>query len=538
MGSGVQWRMQNTQLKTSTAGASVPLSTVSNIAVFIDFENFAAQQFKPKLLINKLKERGRLIVKRAYADWGRFANYKHKLLESSVELIELPSHGGRGKNSADIKLVVDALEVAITKDHIDTFVVASGDSDYTPLIAKLREYGKRVIVVGHRKSVSSLLSGFCDELVYYETLVGEKKVPVDNKELKGAYDLLLRVLAHLENEGVEARSSIVKNQMKQFDASFSEENYGFNQFRKFLAAAEKQQLISLADASSGNWLVSAYNEDQPLPPISQQPVGKNNGKSSGGPKNVEAVAGLVVHALDIAGSKSTNSCRFSVLISVVRKLDPEFSLPKYGYGKSKGAKQMIVDCETEGFLTYKHDPEINDLVVTATEKLAELREEIDRPASYQDVLYAHHLNTRQKLYWLTKNALSKVIDALQRAITTSDFPNVDDLKSKIASELAETGFTEEILENFIQLMMNSGSIRNPAGESVLQRTETVATVDDLEPCWGSVLRTILAAVYEQSQTELNLEETERYFQSLAMPPSNGSVEITTTTETSTSPPTT
>ena len=141
--------------------------SIQNIAVFIDFENFYHEEaFDITALINSLKERGRLIVKKAYADWGTFARYKKEMLENSVELIELPSHTLRGKNSSDIKLVVDALEFAITKEYIDTIVVVSGDSDYTPLIAKLREYNKYVIVIGHQEKTSSLLKGSCDELIY------------------------------------------------------------------------------------------------------------------------------------------------------------------------------------------------------------------------------------------------------------------------------------------------------------------------------------------------------------------------------------
>ena len=146
---------------------------VSNIALFIDFENFGRHDlFDAESLINKLKEKGRLVVKKAYADWGRYARYKRQMLENSIELTELPSHPQRGKNSADIKLVVDALELAITRDYIDIFVVVAGDSDYTPLLSKLREYNKYVIVIGTKGNVSSLLAGYCDELIYYSSLVG------------------------------------------------------------------------------------------------------------------------------------------------------------------------------------------------------------------------------------------------------------------------------------------------------------------------------------------------------------------------------
>lgn len=226
---------------------------VRNIAVFIDFENFARQeQFDAHKLIERLKERGRLIVKKAYADWGRFAKYKRQMLENSIELTEMPSHGQKGKNSADIKLVVDAIETAITKPYIDTFVVVSGDSDYTPLISKLREYNKYVIVVGEERAVSELLKGYCDELIYYATLVNP---PVEKSErgekIEVAFALLRRALDTLDKDGTEPRGSVVKRMMCQLDASFAESNYGFGQFRRFLRAAEKDGEILLRQMESG-----------------------------------------------------------------------------------------------------------------------------------------------------------------------------------------------------------------------------------------------------------------------------------------------
>jgi uncharacterized protein (TIGR00288 family) len=228
---------------------------VRNIAVFIDFENFARQEaFDAHQLIERLKERGRLIVKKAYADWGRFAKYKRQMMENSIELTEMPSHGQKGKNSADIKLVVDAIETAITKPYIDTFVVVSGDSDYTPLISKLREYNKYVIVVGEERSVSELLKGYCDELIYYSLLVNPPAAAtVGGKPAKmdEAYALLRRAVATLDKDGSEARGSVVKRMMCQLDAGFAESNYGFGQFRRFLRAGEKDGVIALRQMESG-----------------------------------------------------------------------------------------------------------------------------------------------------------------------------------------------------------------------------------------------------------------------------------------------
>ncbi len=140
-----------------------------NIALFIDFENFGSHRtLDIGGLTAELRSRGRLLIKRAYADWGRFSTQKRKMLEHAVDLTELPEHSNKGKNSADIRLVVDALEVALTMPHVDTFVVASSDSDYTPLFSKLRERGRTVIVAGTRADMNPLVKAHCDEVIYLE----------------------------------------------------------------------------------------------------------------------------------------------------------------------------------------------------------------------------------------------------------------------------------------------------------------------------------------------------------------------------------
>lgn len=226
-----------------------------NIAVFIDLENFREEILDIACIMTKLKERGRLIVKKAYADWGRFGRYKSAMLENSIELIELPFHAKRGKNSTDIKLTVDALEIAMSKSYIDTIVILSGDSDYTPLISKLREYNKYVIVIGTEANTSSLISGYCDELVYYSSIAVSRKI--DIKEWQSLYKLLTKSVQALENNGIPSSGSMVKQWMKQFDSSFDESNYGFTQFKSLLQQAEKEGIIHLEMMDKGgDYIVS------------------------------------------------------------------------------------------------------------------------------------------------------------------------------------------------------------------------------------------------------------------------------------------
>ena len=150
--------------------------TENTLAVFLDFENLAQgfkqskEDFDIQRVLGRLVEKGKVIVKVAYADWSRYAKYKQQLHEAAIELIEIPKRSMTGKNSADIRLCVDAMDLCYSKAHIDTFVIVSGDSDFSPLVSKLKANGKRVIGLGMKESTSNLLSDNCDEFIYYEAL--------------------------------------------------------------------------------------------------------------------------------------------------------------------------------------------------------------------------------------------------------------------------------------------------------------------------------------------------------------------------------
>src|SRR5262249_40421594 len=150
--------------------------TDSSLAVFIDFENLALgfqgrrDRFEIERVLERLVEKGKIVAKKAYADWSRFANYTGPLHEAAIELVEIPRRRQTGKNSADIRLCGDAMALAYSKEHIDTFVVVSGDSDFSRLVSKLKELGKRVIGLGMQDSTSELLRDNCDEFIYYEDL--------------------------------------------------------------------------------------------------------------------------------------------------------------------------------------------------------------------------------------------------------------------------------------------------------------------------------------------------------------------------------
>jgi uncharacterized protein (TIGR00288 family) len=214
---------------------------MSQIAVFIDFENIATAAEKEhreldlSLLIEQLKTRGTIAIKRAYGDWGRWNKYRFDLLENAIELIHLYSYGysTTGKNRADIRLAIDAIEAVFAHPSIEIYAVMSGDSDFSSLINKLKEYGKYTIGIGLRKSTSDLLVNACDEFLFYETLVGVPEV-AGQFDKEDARQLLIKAMKALEGEEQPIHGSKLKQTMIALDPSFNEANYGYEQFRDFV----------------------------------------------------------------------------------------------------------------------------------------------------------------------------------------------------------------------------------------------------------------------------------------------------------------
>jgi uncharacterized protein (TIGR00288 family) len=241
------------------------------LALFVDFENLAlgitsqARGFNMNIVLDRLVEKGKVVVKKAYSDWSRYSKYKQSLHELAIELIEIPKRSQTGKNSADIRLAVDAIDLCYSKSHVDTFVVASGDSDFSPLVSKLKENGKRVIGVGMKASTSALLRDNCDEFLFYEDLERQHSTPPKlpkglPKDKREAFQLLLRAVAALMRENKEViYSSMVKDTMKRIKPSFDESYHGYNSFSGLLVDAEKHKLITLQkDSRSGTFTVAGF----------------------------------------------------------------------------------------------------------------------------------------------------------------------------------------------------------------------------------------------------------------------------------------
>ena len=282
--------------------AGTPETT--SMALFCDFENIALgvrdanyEKFDIGKVLERLLLKGSIVVKKAYCDWERYKTFKAPMHEASFELIEIPHVRQSGKNSADIRMVVDALDLCYTKSHVDTFVVISGDSDFSPLVSKLRENDKRVIGVGVKNSTSDLLIACCDEFIYYDDLVREKKRPatrrrtvaekapkskpakdtaeahgadtaparVEDERKQEAIDLAVETVEALTSERGEDEKiwgSMVKQALKRRKPGFNESYYGFRSFNALLEEGQHRGALSLErDEKSGGYIVRLSQHD-------------------------------------------------------------------------------------------------------------------------------------------------------------------------------------------------------------------------------------------------------------------------------------
>ncbi|HMP71784.1 MAG TPA: NYN domain-containing protein [Kiritimatiellia bacterium] len=271
-----------------------------NMAVYCDFENIALgvrdanyERFDISKILERLLLKGSIVVKKAYCDWSRYKEFKGVMHEASFELIEIPHVRLSGKNSADIRMVVDALDLCYTKEHVDTFVIVSGDSDFSPLVSKLRENNKIVVGVGVKNSTSDLLIANCDEFIYYDDLVRKqapraraRRAPVKKASSSGtaapaaaapksdapgsekrqeAFDFVVETYEALieeRGEGENIWGSMVKQTLKRRQPGFSESYYGFRTFGELLEQMEQQGMLELErDDKSGGFIIKKCNED-------------------------------------------------------------------------------------------------------------------------------------------------------------------------------------------------------------------------------------------------------------------------------------
>jgi uncharacterized protein (TIGR00288 family) len=271
-------------------------TTDTTMAVFLDLENIALgardasyPSFDIQKVLERLLLKGHIVVKKAYCDFDRYKDFKRGLHEAAFELIEIPHVRQSGKNSADIRMVVDALDLCYTKGHVDTFVIISGDSDFSPLVSKLRENDKTVIGIGVKNSTSDLFINNCDEFIYYDDLVrkepskvrrrttaaaatgpvanGEKSADNKGPDRTEALDLVVETLEAVAEERGENEpiwGSMIKQAIKRRHPGFNERAHGFRSFNDLLAEAQKRGFLELQpDEKSGGYTVRAVERPTP-----------------------------------------------------------------------------------------------------------------------------------------------------------------------------------------------------------------------------------------------------------------------------------
>lgn len=283
------------------------------IAVYLDYENLAigardnlGSPFDFGPVADALAERGRVIVRKAYADWSYFDSDRRMLTRHQVELIDIPQKmGGSRKNAADIKMAIDAIELALDRDYISTFVICTGDSDLSPLVQKLRELDRRVIGVGVKDSTSRLLPPACDEFMFYDNLVNAPGEPSasddDSGPAKGDISIVLSTLAGLALSSPTVRSSTLKRAVLRKVPTFSEADLGFRNFGALLASLQEQGLVTL--------------------------------EGSGDPQVTQSGAGASEQADKLLSEvvKTAGEIPLTGLKTAMKKQDPEFSERLLGY---------------------------------------------------------------------------------------------------------------------------------------------------------------------------------------------------------------
>ncbi len=243
------------------------------IAIFIDFENLAlgvrdvkGGDFRIELVLKRLLEKGRIVFKRAYCDWGQYRKAVREFHSQGIELIDIPQSKMSGKNSADIHMVVDAVDLCYSKSHIDIFALISGDSDFSPLVSKLKENDKRVIGCGVKSSTSDLLIANCDEFIFYDDLLkaeerkSHKKRKTKSQQISGkqleAVEMLLEIASALEQDYDPLWGSLIKQTLRRVYPGFTESHFGYRSFSELLKHAQKAGYLVLDyDEERGNYQV-------------------------------------------------------------------------------------------------------------------------------------------------------------------------------------------------------------------------------------------------------------------------------------------
>jgi uncharacterized LabA/DUF88 family protein len=348
-----------------------------NIAVFIDFDNIEigvkttlGHQFDVGTILDAIKERGEVVTKIAYADWTRAGEYSRSLTQHAIRLVQRNLTPGGDKNGADINLALDALEMAFTHPHINAYVIVGGDSDFLSLVEKLKQYDKKIFVVGGRAFTSIILQRNCHEFIAYENLIGARRMPVvkggrpapapSAAPIAQAFPIVRRALKILADREVSPQTGLLKSTLLQLDSTFSERNYGASSFLDFVEKLSQSGLVALKH--SGRSVMVELNEGFSE---SEQPEARETAAFRQTTDETAAVAEPMVAATEMPAEgvaragrilASATSARWPMYLrnvkQILRQAEGGFDERRYGFG---GLMDLLRACQKEGYVRIERD---------------------------------------------------------------------------------------------------------------------------------------------------------------------------------------
>ena len=355
-----------------------------NIAVFIDFDNIEigvkstlGEHFDAGTILDAIKERGEVVTKIAYADWTRAGEYSRALTQHAIRLVQRNMTPGGDKNGADINLALDALEMSFTHPHINAYVIVGGDSDFLSLVEKLKQYDKKVFVVGGRAFTSVILQRNCHEFIAYENLVSRKPsqriaggrpaVSTATSPIAQAFPLVRRALKILADREVTPQTGLLKSTLLQLDSTFSERNYGASSFLDFVEKLAKAGLVTLKQ--TGRSVIVELNDGFDEGATVAPSVGADEARPEGRPPQPSAVgeqgppqevqpAGTMAEGVQRAGRilASATGARWPMYLrnvkQILRQADGGFDERRYGFG---GLMDLLKACQKEGYVRIERD---------------------------------------------------------------------------------------------------------------------------------------------------------------------------------------
>ena len=467
---------------------------IKTLALFIDMENIHSDDFDLEKLIKDLKKRGRVILIRSYADWGRYHKVKEKMMLAGVELIEMPAVTQSGKNGSDIKLAIDVMDTVHTNSDIDTYVLVTGDSDFNPLVMNLRAKNRYVIVVSGPDNTSRVLQGCCDEFLDISEYRG---VMLNSTGLQDAYTLLQQTVAELKQRRSEVLSSMVKSRMLQLQPTFRELQFGFKQFRQFLQQAEKDGIVHLEKRKEGEYKVVLAQSPVHATPVVVGISESHNGQpTEDGEPDYDHLINVLVNgvALSRNGDRKTT---LNELARLCKRLAGDLPPQQFGVAEEEGFKGLVRLLQTEGFLDMEETHQINCPTISLTEKGETYFQETPKDDRYIELEYQTCLENSpfparlQHVKALHKTLRTFLGDPKQTEPTVAQF-----------LELADSSINtiaRKNMEDLLQAMITCEVVQMQQEES-FQWEEGV--LSDLVP-FGSALERVIRHQYQFLTNELD-----------------------------------